>query len=74
MTGLHSPFGLIGQMKEKTGYSHEYILWGVPWTLLLMEAADAPRYVKGNPDVPVVDNADELMKILGHRAKKIDNA
>lgn len=69
MAGLHSPFGLIGQIKEKTGYSHHYILWGQPWILFLMESADAPHYVKGKRPVPVVESAKDAAKILGSRVK-----
>jgi hypothetical protein len=71
MDGLHSPFGLIGQIKEKTGYSHEYVLWGQPWALLLMEAADAPRYVRGRRPAPVVGSADEVENILGNKVRRI---
>ena len=73
MAGLHSPFGIIGQMKEKFGYTHQYVMWGQPWALFVLEGADAPRYVRGNPPVPVVDNTDDLQAILGGRAKKIKN-
>jgi hypothetical protein len=71
MDGLHSPFGLIGQIKEKTGYSHEYVLWGQPWVLFLLEGADAPHYVRGSRPVPVVDSIEEAQQALGSRVKRI---
>ncbi|MDR1644222.1 MAG: hypothetical protein LBS05_00130 [Tannerellaceae bacterium] len=71
MDGLHSPFGLIGQIKERTGYSHRYILWGQPWALFLLESADAPHYVKGRRPPPVAESIDELESFLGNKAKRI---
>lgn len=71
MDGQHSPFGLIGQIKEKTGYTHDYILWGVSWLVFLMEMADAPKYVKKRPAI-TVDSAADAAGILGNRAKIID--
>jgi len=64
MDGLHSPFGVLGQLKEKRGLTHDQIMWSQPWAMLLLEMADEPRYVKGQRPAPVVDNADDLRKIL----------
>lgn len=69
--GLHSPFGFIGQIKEKRGYTHNYILWGEPWAIFLMEMADAPRYVRGRRPAPVMESADGIKSILGNRIKKV---
>lgn len=44
---------MIGQLKEKFGYTHKYILWGQAWVLFLLEMADAPRYVYGKPPIEV---------------------
>lgn len=41
----HSPFGLIWQVATATGWSTDYILWKVPYPMLLLMAKDAPRYV-----------------------------
>jgi len=65
MDGLHSPFGILGQIKDKRGYTHEQILWGQPWAILLLEMADAPRYVKGQRPAPVVESAKDIHKLLG---------
>lgn len=65
MDGLHSPFGILGQLKEKRGLTHEQILWSQPWNMLLLEMADEPRYVKGERPVPVAESADDMHRILG---------
>ena len=44
--GSHSPFGLVWQIANATGWSREYILNGVNYQTLMMMLADAPRYVK----------------------------
>lgn len=41
----HSPFGLVWQVATATGWSINYILWKVPYPMLLLMAKDAPRYV-----------------------------
>ncbi len=64
MEGLHSPWGLIGQIKAERGYTHDHLLWGEAWINILMERADAPRYTK-RQRVPVADGAGDLKKILG---------
>jgi hypothetical protein len=71
MTGLHSPFGITGNIKERTGYPHKYILWGQPWNLFLMEMADAPRYTD-KPDARVAESAEEVAETLGGRIKVIE--
>lgn len=45
MEGPHSPFGLVWQVATATGWSIDYILWKVPYPMLLLMAKDAPRYV-----------------------------
>lgn len=45
MEGSHSLFGLIWQIAGATGWSVRYILWKLPYPVLLLMAADAPRYV-----------------------------
>ena len=39
--------------------------------MFILEGADAPRYVRGAPPAPVVDNSDDVQAVLGGRAKKI---
>ncbi len=65
MEGLHSPFGLIGQLKEKRGITHEQFLWSQPWSMYLLEMADSPQYVKGEPPAPVAESAADVKRILG---------
>lgn len=43
--GPHSPFGLVWQVATATGWSIDYILWKVPYPMLLLMAKDASRYV-----------------------------
>jgi hypothetical protein len=62
---------LIGQIKEKRGYTHDYILWGSSWIVFLMENADAPRYIRGKKLVPAVTSAREAAGFLGSRIKVI---
>lgn len=64
MEGLHSPWGLIGQIKAERGCTHDYLLWNEAWINILMERADAPRYSK-KQKVPVVNGAEGLKNILG---------
>ena len=45
MEGPHSPFGLIWQIASATGWTPHYILWHIPYPMLLLMAADAPRYI-----------------------------
>lgn len=45
MEGPHSPFGLIWQVASATGWTVRHILWHIPYPMLLLMAADAPRYV-----------------------------
>lgn len=48
MEGSHSLFGLVWQIAGATGWTVRHILWGVSYPLLLLMAADAPRYVRGS--------------------------
>lgn len=67
MTGLHSPWGMLGKIKDTRGYTPNEVLWGDSWINILMEAADAPRYVTGTRPAPVVKSKEELDEILGRR-------
>lgn len=70
--GLHSPFGIIGQIREKTGYTLDYILWAEPWVNFILDSADAPRFVKGNRPVEVIEDEKEIKNIFGNRIKIIE--
>lgn len=70
MVGLHSPWGIIDQIREKKGYTFDYILWAEPWANYLLASADAPRYVKGVPsDERVFEDSEEVQSKLGNRVK-----
>lgn len=47
MEGSHSPFGLIWQIAAETGWSKDYIMWKIPYPVLLLMMQDAPRWVEG---------------------------
>jgi len=67
MDGLHSPFGILGDIKTKRGYTHHQIMWSQPWAMYLLEMADEPRYVKGDKPAPVAESAEDLRKLLPNR-------
>ena len=69
MEGLHSPFGVLGQIKDKRGYTDEQVLWGQSWIKLMLEMADAPRYVKGGKQAAMFENAEQLKKALEYNKK-----
>lgn len=37
---------MLWQVAQATGWSVDYMLWGVNWETLVLMLADAPRYVK----------------------------
>lgn len=41
---MHSPAGIIMHIAEKTGWTWQYILWGVPWNNILWGLADGPGF------------------------------
>lgn len=43
--GSHSPFGVVWQIATATGWSVDYILWGLSYQLLQLMLSDAPRYL-----------------------------
>jgi len=63
MVGLHSPFGLFGQIKDKRGYTHSQLMWGQSWLMYILEFADQPRHIKKSK-VPVFDNSNDLKNYL----------
>ena len=60
---------MIGQLKEKFGYTHKYILWGQAWVLFLLEMADAPRYMKGKPptEKETITSVADAANMFGNR-------
>lgn len=61
--GSHSPFGFIWQIADATGWTVDYILWGVNYQTLLMMLADAPRYVEASDKSDVSDKSDKTNKV-----------
>lgn len=41
---------MLWQVAQATGWSVDYMLWGVNWETLSLMLADAPRYVKAKAD------------------------
>lgn len=62
--GPHSPFGLVWQVATATGWSLRYILWQVPYPLLLLMAQDAPRYIS-----PEEQQRRNMMKMIKNQKK-----
>ncbi len=62
-TGLHSPFGIIGQIAKERGLTRQQVLWGDSWLNYELYAADAPRYVRGQKPVPVVESIEDLRRL-----------
>lgn len=60
MEGPHSPFGLIWQIASATGWTPHYIMWHIPYPMLILMAADAPRYV----------DAEEAKRRAGRKYRK----
>ena len=70
MVGLHSPFGLLGQIKDNRKISQEELMWGQPWLLYVLEMADQLRWdpnAKNEDNIPVVDSADAVREALKNR-------
>ena len=51
--GLNSPFGKIWSLASQTGWSVNYILRKVNYTMLVMMLADAARYTTKEPVVKI---------------------
>ena len=76
--GSHSLFGMLWQVAQATGWSVDYMLWGVNWETLVLMLADAPRYVKvkGKKDsgpsrkVNGKRTAQEILECFQTRLKK----
>jgi len=67
MDGLHSPWGRFGQLMNERGYTRRQLLWGDSWINILMESADAPRYMKGSRPAPVAESSEDIKRILENR-------
>jgi hypothetical protein len=56
---------LIGKIKDTRGYTSREALWGDSWVNMIMEAADAPRYIRGKRAAPVIETKEDLDRVLG---------
>ena len=56
---MHSPAGIIYHICKETGWSWQYVLWGVPWSVLMWGLADAPSFRKEDPNKPKKGNPAE---------------
>lgn len=56
---------MLWQVAQATGWSVDYILWGVNWETLALMLADAPRYVKVK-----AEGCGESVKTSGARRGK----
>lgn len=65
--GLHSPWGLFGQIMNERGYTKKQLLWGDSWLNMMMENADAPRYIRGKRPAPVANSSEDIKRILENR-------
>lgn len=62
--GLHSPFGLLGKIRNERQLSLQEVLWEDPWMLLVLENADQPRqrhksdkrHKSDTEDLPVIED------------------
>jgi hypothetical protein len=57
--GLHSPFGFIWSIQEKTGWTDEQILWNYSLANLRAKLADAPHYTT-KPEIKEIDDFDKF--------------
>ena len=64
--GLHSPWGTIWSIATATGWTFNYIIWGIAWVNLRMMIADAPRYVTGDKvkKGPPIERPADLIEFL----------
>ncbi|MDR2764747.1 MAG: hypothetical protein LBB90_06910 [Tannerella sp.] len=60
---MNSPWGVLWILQKETGWTDDYILWGVSWANLQMKLADAPHYAYGHTSAKRVDG-DELVRLL----------
>jgi len=44
------------------------VLWNESWVNLLMQQADAVRYISGKRPAPVIETKEDLDRVLGRKA------
>ncbi|WP_353887837.1 hypothetical protein [uncultured Prevotella sp.] len=52
---------MVWQIANATGWSREYILYGVNYQTLIMMLADAPRYVKKRKESEREEGGDDVL-------------
>jgi hypothetical protein len=45
-------------IQKETGWTDDYILWGISWTNLQLKLADAPRYRSGKRSCTLKDEKE----------------
>ncbi|WP_286767156.1 MULTISPECIES: hypothetical protein [Sphingobacterium] len=65
---MHSPWGLLNQLSDKKGWSHEYMLEQISWANLQMYMADTVKLVKRKDIIQTVSKSElkEHRKRLGN--------
>lgn len=64
---MHSTWGLLNQISDKKGWTHEYMLEKISWTNLQMYMADTIKMVKRSDMIVKVDK--QLIKEHRKRLK-----
>jgi hypothetical protein len=70
LKGGHSPFGILYRIQKETGWTDEYLLWGIPWANVRLKLIDEMYCdYKNKSDVrgSDIDDKDELIKMLGKK-------
>lgn len=60
--GLHSPWGMIWNICETTGWTWNYVMDGVSWINIRMMIADSRRYVSGMKKMTEDEFLDDFCK------------
>ena len=56
-------------VQKDTGWTDDYLLWGLSWTSVQMKLADAPRYVyRGKERAKLITDEKELIRLLERNA------
>jgi len=59
---LNSLWGSLWSICTATGWTLDYLIWGVAWVNLQMMIVDAPRYVSGNK-TEAINEPDDIAEI-----------
>jgi len=64
--GLNSLWGSLWSVCTATGWTLDYLIWGIAWINLQMMITDAPRYVSGQKteEINEPDDIAEIEQLL----------